>query len=456
MKAKFDSRARKGLAILAIVLLSIFWLTPTAGAVEFKGGGEVVIGPGEVIEDDLYVGADTITIEGTIKGDLIAGGGEIIINGTVEGDFWGSAGYITINGDLQDDVRIAGGVLTLGPNAQIADDVFAAGYSFDAMDGSTTGGALFWWGYQAEVAGEVEEDFGGAMASLEIAGSIGGSVDVDVGEPDPDFEASQSFFQTWMPAPMMPPGFRVTEGAEIGGKLAYTSGSRGEIDAGAEIVGGVAYQTPVPSPVEVEEMRVEVLTPQQVALSWFLGQLRRLMALLLVGLLLVWVFPSSVREAATTLQTKPWSSLGWGILVIIFVCIAVPVVGFLMIVLDIIFGVLGFGGLVVSITGLGVLTNVAIIVGFLIAAGYISKIVFGFLVGRMILERIRERGGTGRVWPLVLGTVIFALVRAIPILGWFIGLIVTLLGLGALWLMVWEALRRRRAAPAYTVETHFR
>jgi hypothetical protein len=68
-------------------------------------------------------------------------------------------------------------------------------------------------------------------------------------------------------------------------------------------------------------------------------------------------------------------------------------------------------------------------------------------VGRMLLERIRESPGEGRVWPLVLGVVIYTLVRAIPILGWFIGLIVTLLGLGALWLMIWEA-RRRRAASA--------
>ena len=91
MKAQLNSRARKGLALVAVVLLSLFWLTPTSGAAEFKGGREVIVGPGEVIEDDLYVGADTITIEGTIRGDLIAGGSEIIINGTVEGDFWGAA-----------------------------------------------------------------------------------------------------------------------------------------------------------------------------------------------------------------------------------------------------------------------------------------------------------------------------------------------------------------------------
>jgi len=114
----------------------------------------------------------------------------------VEGDFWGAGGYITINGDLQDDVRIAGGVLTLGPNAQIADDVFAAGYSFDAAAGSTVGGSLFWGGYQAKLAGEVIEDFSGGMGALEIAGRIGGNVEVDVGEPVSEFEAIDSYF--WM------------------------------------------------------------------------------------------------------------------------------------------------------------------------------------------------------------------------------------------------------------------
>jgi len=446
MKAKSNSWVKKGLAILGILLMSLFWLVPTAWAGEFKGGEEVIIGPDEVIEDDLYVGAETINIEGTIKGDLIAVGGEIIVNGTVEGDFWGAAGYITINGEVQDDVRIAGGTLTFGPNAQIADDVLAAGYSLDAAAGSTIEGSLFWGGYQAKLAGEVDEDVNGGMGALEIAGRIGGNVEVEVGEPDPDFEAMLPWFRTWTPAPLMSPGFRVAEGAEIGGKLTYTSGSEGEIEPGAEIAGSIVYQTPVP-PL-VEEKEVEEVTQQQVIVNWSLNQLRRLAALLVIGLILIWLLPGPVREAATALQTRPWGSLGWGILVVVFVCIAVPVIAFLMIVLDLILGGLGFGGLVVSITGLGFITNATIIVSFLIAVAYITKIVVSFLVGRMILQRIREPWGAGRVWPLVLGVVLFAVLRAIPILGWWIGLIVTLFGLGAIWLMVWEASRRRKPVPA--------
>jgi len=127
MEARFNSWLKKGLAIVAVLLLNLVWLAPVAWAVEFKGGEEVVIGPDEVIEDDLYVGAGTITIEGTIKGDLVAAGSEITVNGTVEGDLIAAGGYITINGDIEDDARIAGGTLTLGPNARIGDDVLAAG-----------------------------------------------------------------------------------------------------------------------------------------------------------------------------------------------------------------------------------------------------------------------------------------------------------------------------------------
>jgi len=433
--------------IVGVVLLSLFLAAPVALAAEFRGGDKVVIGPDEVIEDDLYVGAGTIIVDGTIKGDLVAAGGEITINGTVEGDLMAAGGSLTVNGTVKDDVRIAGGVLSVGPKAQIDDDVFAAGYGFEAAAGSTIGGALFMAGYQAKLAGEVEEDFQGAMGALEIAGHIGGDVMVEVGEPDPEFEAAQPFFAMWMPAPMMPPGFRLGDEAVIEGKLTYTSGAEAEVASGAEVSGGIVYQTPVPPPEEVEEV-IEEVTPAQATMNWFLGHLRRLATLLVVGLLALGIVPGQMREAATALRARPWGSLGWGIVVTIAVFLAIPIVLIGVIVLDIILGLLGLGGLVASLTGLGLIGDAAILVGFLITALYVTKVVFGFLTGRLLLERIQPRWAAGRVLPLVIGVVLFVIVRAIPILGWLIGLVVTLMGLGGLWLMGREALRRRRAAPA--------
>ncbi len=436
----------KRLLIVGVVLLSLLLITPVAMAAEFRGGDKVVIGADEVVEDDLYIGAGTIIVDGTIKGDLVASGGEITINGTVEGDLIAAGGTLAINGTVQDDVRIAGGVLSLGPQAQIGDDVIAMGYSFDASSGSAIGGGLFVAGYQARLAGDVEENVSGAMSALAISGCIGGDVDVEVGEPEPEFERMRPFFAMWMPAPMMPPGLSVSEKARIGGKLTYISGAEAEIPAGARVEGGIVYQTPVPPPEEeVEEVEV---TPAQATLNWFLGHLRRLITLLVIGLLALWLAPNQVREAAAALQSKPWSSLGWGIVVTIAVFVAIPIVLIGVIILAIVLGRLGLGGLVATITGLGLIGDATILAGFLITALYVTKAIFGFLAGRLLLERLQPTWAASRVWPLVIGVVLFVIVRAIPILGWLIGLIVTLLGLGALWLMGRETLRRRRAAPA--------
>ena len=76
----------KWTGLISLICLVLFILAPTALAFEGRGGDTVVIGADEVVEDDLYVGANTFTLDGTIKGDLIVFGSTIEINGTVEGD----------------------------------------------------------------------------------------------------------------------------------------------------------------------------------------------------------------------------------------------------------------------------------------------------------------------------------------------------------------------------------
>ena len=66
-------------------------------------------------------------------------------------------------------------------------------------------------------------------------------------------------------------------------------------------------------------------------------------------------------------------------------------------------------------------------------AFYASKLVVSYLVGTLILERLAPKA-SHRFWPLLLGIVLYTLVRSIPILGLVVGLVVTFLGLGAAWL----------------------
>ncbi|NIO72166.1 MAG: hypothetical protein GTN71_24855, partial [Anaerolineae bacterium] len=118
-----QKRFRKWVGLIGLICLFLFTFAPAALAFESRSGDTVVIGADEVIEDDLYVGANTFTLDGTIKGDLIVGGSTIEINGTVEGDLIAVGQTVTVRGTVADDVRIAGQALILDSEAQVGDDV---------------------------------------------------------------------------------------------------------------------------------------------------------------------------------------------------------------------------------------------------------------------------------------------------------------------------------------------
>lgn len=435
----------KKLLVLAFVgIISLGLLALPALAAEFRGEEKVVIGPEEVIEDDLYLAGGTVIVEGKVLGDLVAFGSEITLKGEVEGDFIAAGRAITITGSVKDDARVAGAAIYLKEGANIADDCFAAGYSMESEPGSLVEGGLYVGAYQTTLAGEVRGDFRGGMGSLEIAGRIGGDVEVDVGEPDPTFQ-SIPFVEQFLPVPMKPPGFTLKDGAKIGGKLTYTSGAEGKIGEKASVEKGIAYQTPVPSPEEAERKAAEVRA--KTPLGLLLDRVKWLVSLLVVGALLIWLVPNVVRHPTQTLQNRPWGSLGWGVLTIIFFILALIVVVVAIFVLDFILGLLGLGSLVTLVTGLGLLAEVALVVLFLVAIFFLTEIIAGFFVGRLVLGAVQPGWAERPFWPLLVGLVILVILTTIPYLGGLITLAYVIFGLGALWL-AWRAIYARKEAQA--------
>src|SRR3954463_11281193 len=126
-----------GLALLVGVVAA----SPVHG-LESRSGDRVVIGPDEEVDDDLYVTAKEVVVEGTIKGDLIAFGSSITVDGTVEGDLIAAGQSVKIGGTVDDDARIAGQTLLLGEGAQVGDDLIAAGFSLENEPDSAVGGTL--------------------------------------------------------------------------------------------------------------------------------------------------------------------------------------------------------------------------------------------------------------------------------------------------------------------------
>ena len=75
---------------------------------------------------------------------------------------------------------VSGQALLVGEDAQIEDDLIAAGYSQETERGSTVGGELLYGGYQALVAGNMEENISGGVTAFELGGEVAGNVNVEV------------------------------------------------------------------------------------------------------------------------------------------------------------------------------------------------------------------------------------------------------------------------------------
>jgi cytoskeletal protein CcmA (bactofilin family) len=427
-------RSRRLLGLLLVISCLAAAATLVA-EVERRAEDEVLVGPGEVVPDDLYAAGETIRIQGTVLGDLVAVGREVIVEGTVEGDLLAAAQSITVTGTVGDDARIAGQVLHFGPEARLGDDLVSAGYSLETEPGAVLGGTAIVFGYQALLAGDVGEGVRGALAALELAGPVQGDVEVEVGAAG---KAPPMFWPPPVPVPSVRPGLTVADGATIGGDLSYASPDPGEIAAGAEVAGEVTHRE-VAAPGEEEPSVTDRL----------LDALRRVAALLLVGGLLLLVAPSWTAGLADAVRARPLPALGWGVVFLAASLVAALVLALVIALLASVLGAATLGGLAVAAVGGGVLAELALVIGVILACAYLAPVVAALAGGRLALAWGASPAGTpgrGRSFAaLALGVLVLVLLGLVPILGRLVGVLVLLLGLGALWLWVLGHLRRRPA-----------
>ncbi len=431
---------------LALVLAFSFATVETAQAFEFIENEDILAG--EVVDDDLFIVGETVVIDGTVNGDLFAFGQAVIINGNVNGSLITGAQIVEINGDVAGSLYNGSNSTVIGSDASIGRNVYFGGFSLSVEEGATVERDTAVGGYQAIIAGEIGRDLYVGAGALQISGMVGGDVKADVGDP-----TGEDFYMPFMP-PGTPkaidPGIHITDDAEIGGKVSYTSSVNQDDNIEAAPEGGVAFSTPVPDAPDVKKGTKRPSGGVGAALKvgqWFLKRLREFITLLALGALVLWLIPELFNKVLDKTESKPLPSTGWGFLTLIVGYVGVVVVGALILAIGIFFGVLTLGGLGRTIFGVGFSSLGLLFTIFLLLVNYGSKLVIAFWGGRWILGKLAPQATESKVWPLVLGVVLYVLLRGIPILGWFFGLFVTLIGLGAMWL-VFRDWNKARQAPA--------
>ncbi|OGO29575.1 MAG: hypothetical protein A2Z16_07060 [Chloroflexi bacterium RBG_16_54_18] len=416
--------------LFSLLILASLVFVPAAQAFDGRSDDRIVIGKDEVINDDLYLAGNDIIIDGTVNGDLMAAGNTVVVNGSVTGDLWAAGSSVTVNGQVGDDLFAAGAAVTLGPDARIADDVFSAAASVETQPGSTIGGQLMIGAFQGLVAGDVMEDLRVGSNRLRLEGTVGGDAWVAVNAADQDYTP----MPMWLgpdapPMPSVPAGLTFGDEASIAGKLTYTS------PAQVAIPSSVASQVEHLLPPADEQVAREVRSENSLG-SWFLDSLRRLIALLVIGLLLARFLPTWILKPAEVLRERPWPSLGAGFLTLVIVPFALLVALGVVLIAAVVVGLLTLGGLVGAILGLGLSGLAFATVLFTLLLGYLPQLIVAYLVGRWILQWARAASAERIYWPLVLGVFILAVLFAIPFLGGLVEFIVLLFGLGAVALTV--------------------
>jgi hypothetical protein len=136
---------------------------------------------------------------------------------------------------------------------------------------------------------------------------------------------------------------------------------------------------------------------------------------------------------ADTIESRPLSSLAWGLVAFVALVVAMILILILTIALAVMFGYLTLGGLAAMIVGLGMLVNVTLVVSSIAYLSFVAQVVIAYMAGRWLLQKVQPAWAERPVVPLAVGLIVYVILRAVPGLGTLVGWLVVLLALGALW-----------------------
>jgi hypothetical protein len=327
------------------------------------------------VDGDVLAIGKSVVLEGTVTGSLVAIGGDVIISGEVDGSVYALAGTVDLIGD-----------------ARIGHSLHAIATFLGLRDGAEIGRDLIGISLSANLSGSIGRDSRLVIGLLEIGRIILESINMaTTGKPLDEVFIDRTQAVTALP---------------IGGAL-FTVQHQEEEEA-----------PPAENPT----------------LTWLSEQAQRLVTYLIVGLVLLWLRPVWLKRWSAALRRQPLAGAGIGLVIYIvgFIAFMLLLVIFLALAIGLALLTLWelgliLGGITLSATGLAFYT-------FLLFVAFLSKIIVAYLVGSLILERVYPQGNEFRLWPFLLGLVLYLIICAIPVLGWVAALLATFLGLGAVWM----------------------
>jgi hypothetical protein len=394
--------------VLALVLAGVLVTAPAARAQGILYGS--TIPAGSTIEDDAILWGDTVTVDGTVNGDVFAFGRTIKINGKVTGSVITGGQTIDVEGEVGGSVYSVGLYLGLGPEAVVGRTAYLIGLRVATQPGSTVERDLSVLALSAQFHGAVGRESRAVVGLLEFIEIFTQSVDWQRGQIQ--------VHATSLPQAAIPQA----------GPARFVRAALGPMPA-VHAAGDTL--------VLADEAQAAGEENAAAPLEWFLGRLRELVILFVVGALALWLFPSALECWAERLRARPLPAAGYGLVSYIGGFAGSALLAVLLFATGLALALATFGRAAFFVWGLGYSALGLVFLIFLLLVLYGSKAIVAYLIGSLILDRW-PRVARHRILPMLLGVVLFVLLRSIPILGWVIGVVVTLMGLGAVWMGGWK------------------
>ncbi len=374
------------------ILLTLFFVANNVSAADFriatKNNSNVYIEQGEEIKN-LYTAGNIVSIDSNIEKGLHAAGNVVTINGEIGGTVYSGAGTLIINGNIGGSVHGAGGSIIV--NNKVTDDLLLGGGNIVISKTALIGGDLFIGGGTIDIQGSITGDtyLGGGM--ITINGEIGGNLKIVEGDK-----------------------IIIGSKAKINGNLEYHSKNEIIIEEGAVILGETTIKAK--NGISGDDSQKGALL-SMIFIIISISVLIKIVGLIIVGLMLIYLFKNITERIVRESLTNFWKNLG----IALVIMIVAPITAIL---------------LLITLVGiwLGIIIGVLYMLSIFLAVS-LSGITFGSWLTKII----KKRNNYSVNWKVVVGGVIsLILVGLIPIVGWLILIIFTLISLGGTYRLIYK------------------
>lgn len=354
----------------------------------------------QVIEDDVFISAEDVNVQGTINGDLFAAGGNVVVDANVNGNIFVVGGTIKISGEIQGSVMTAGGMVDV-TNANIGGSILLGAGSVTTDDKSKIGGSVVFGAGMANIKSVVLRNIVGGAGSVTVNNAIGKDLVLGVGE------------------------LFLGSSAKVDGDVTYWSDNKANIDTQATITGKIEQVVP---PQIVDDQRRGWQRDTDLGYTVW-----SYLSVLVVGFIAIYLFRPQWNNVSGILEKRPMMSILAGVIMML---LAIPLI------------------IVVGLTILGIQLVFVAGVIYLLAI-YFSKLFFAVVVGRL-LTKMLNLNGVSEYLTFALGLLVYYVVQLVPYLGSMVAFIAFIFGTGASILALVQIIKQNRitsSVPSPSVES---